>query len=202
MRDRLLRYEVASLCELPDCMSNNSRKLHLTYDEVLSDSLCGSVIRVVHDDFGCLFAYTLHASGTDLSVSCSGTLHELTVQEISKELEKYGFIVTFSDRVSLDDMQFKLLCTANELNMNKIRIMYVDRKDLASCARLVAFDAQNLSSWLSNLKTCSFDEFCKALESGYAVNLTRAEGGLTPPHNWAFLEGKVLNIEDVLKFSR
>lgn len=201
-KDKLLRYRIASWEEVSHCLSNTSRKLHLTYDHILTKGLTGGIIRVEHDDFGCLFAYLVNSSGNFLTVDSSGVLFELDVNSIEQELYKYGFIITFDKTVVIDNDQFKLLCTADELNMDKIRIMYVTQKDNTHRAYLVVFNVENLSTWLNNTKICSIPEFTKALQKGYAVNLTQAQGGLHAPHNWTFLDDAVLNIEDVLKYAR
>lgn len=202
-QDKLLRYEIDSWDELPGCLSNSSKHLHLTYDDVIDKPLTGGVVRVEHDRYGCLFAYVVNASGTLLTAKQDGIMYELTPYQILSELRKYGFIIKFSKAVVLDDDQFNLLVTANELHMDKIRIMYVSYRNKfgaveESKAYLVCFNIEHLPTWLNNSKVCNEAEFSKAVSNGYAVNLTHAKGGLTSPHNWSFLIDKILNIDDLL----
>ena len=211
MQDKLLRYEIDSWDEVPGCLSNNSKHLHLTYDAVLDKRLTGGIVRVEHDRYGCLFSYLVNGSGPLLSVQEDGTLFELTAEQVLKELEKYGFLVSFAEKYVLDDDQFSLLSTIHDLGVAKVRIMYVneEKKYLNTYkdsnvlkAYLVAFNAGGLPRWLSNTYTCNEDEFSDALRTGKAFNATNLKGGLQPPHNWSFLADSVLNVTDLLESSR
>lgn len=201
-----LRYEIDSWDEITGCQSNNSPKLHLTYDVALGRSLSGQIIRVEHDDYGCLFSYVVEASGVDVSCAPNGTVFQLATDELLMELEKYGFIVKFSKCLQLSDAQYQLLMSSQLLGMSKIRIMYVDMTekrnrfddDYERKPYLVMFKTDKLPMWLSNGKVCSKQEFEDALAKGYAVNLTECEGGLHG-NDWSFLTDKVLNVSDILK---
>lgn len=201
-----LRYEIDSWDEITECQSNNSPKLHLTYDVALGRSLSGQIIRVEHDDYGCLFSYVVEASGVDVSCAPNGTVFQLATDELLMELEKYGFIVKFSKCLQLSDAQYQLLMSSQLLGMSKIRIMYVDMTekrnrfddDYERKPYLVMFKMDKLPMWLSNGKVCSKQEFEDALAKGYAVNLTECEGGLHG-NDWSFLTDKVLNVSDILK---
>ena len=196
-----LRYEIDSWDQITGCQSNNSSKLHLTYDVALGRSLSGQIIRVEHDDYGCLFSYVVEASGVDVSCAPNGTVFELTTDELLMELEKYGFIVKFSKCLQISDAQYQLLMSSQLLGMSKIRIMYVNMTekrnrfddDYERKPYLVMFKTDKLSMWLSNGKVCSKQEFEDALAKGYAVNLTECEGGLHG-NDWSFLTDKVLNV--------
>ena len=201
-----LRYEIDSWDQITGCQSNNSPKLHLTYDVALGRSLSGQIIRVEHDDYGCLFSYVVEASGVDVSCSSNGTVFQLTTDELLMELEKYGFIVQFSTCLQISDAQYQLLMSSQLLGMSKIRIMYVDMAkkhnrfddNYERKPYLAMFKTDKLPMWLSNGKVCSKQEFEDALAKGYAVNLTECEGGLHG-NDWSFLTDKVLNVSDILK---
>ena len=201
-----LRYEIDSWDQITECQSNNSPKLHLTYDVALGRSLSGQIIRVEHDDYGCLFSYVVEASGVDVSCAPNGTVFQLTTDELLMELEKYGFIVKFSKCLQISNAQYQLLMSSQLLGMSKIRIMYVDMTtkrnrfddDYERKPYLVMFKTDKLPMWLSNGKVCSKQEFEDALAKGYAVNLTECEGGLHG-NDWSFLTDKVLNVTDILK---
>ena len=201
-----LRYEIDSWDQITGCQSNNSPKLHLTYDVALGRSLSGQIIRVEHDDYGCLFSYVVEASGIDVSCASNGTVFQLTTDELLMELQKYGFIVKFSKCLQISDAQYQLLMSSQLLGMSKIRIMYVDMTekrnrfddDYERKPYLVMFKTDKLPMWLSNGKVCSKQEFEDALAKGYAVNLTECEGGLHG-NDWSFLTDKVLNVSDILK---
>lgn len=201
-----LRYEIDSWDQITGCQSNNSPKLHLTYDVALGRSLSGQIIRVEHDDYGCLFSYVVEASGVDVSCSSNGAVFQLTTDELLMELEKYGFIVKFSTCLQISDAQYQLLMSSQLLGMSKIRIMYVDMTEKRNRfddnyerkPYLVMFKTDKLPMWLSNGKVCSKQEFEDALAKGHAVNLSECEGGLHG-NDWSFLTDKVLNVCDILK---
>lgn len=203
----LLRYEISDWSEACECLSNSSRKLHITYDSVLG-KLTGGIVRVEHEDYGCLFAYLVQGSGSMLQPGPNGVLFELSNEEILMELEKYGFNIQLSTNVDVDDAQYQLVSSACALGMDKIRIMYVDNEKsplgdkYERSAYIVAFKADKLSSWLSTSKACSRREFSKALIEGSAVNLSQVDGGLNQGHNWSWLFDKVLTAESVLKHAR
>lgn len=207
--DKLLRYEVDSWDQVVDCLSNNSKHLHLTCDEVMDSSVTGTVIRVEHDKYGCLFSYLVEGSGSLLTPQPDGLMFELTTDQVLDELYKYGFVIKFSHKVLLDDDQFNLLVSAQGLGLDKLRIMYVSNsrntfeegRSYVRSGYLVAFKIEKLPRWVNNTKVCTRDEFDKALLEGSAVNLSESAGGLRG-HNWSFLKDKVLSIEDILNNSR
>lgn len=208
MIDKKLRYEIDSWDQVPQCTSNLSKHLHLTYDIVLDRSLTGSIIRVEHDKYGCLFAYMVESSGNLLDPMSDGMMFELRTEDILLELAKYGFIISFNkDLPVLNNNQYELLCTVNGLGFDRIRVMYVDSlssnrtTEKERTARLVVFRIESLPDWLNFHKVCTSKEFDKALESGGAINLTQAKGGLKG-NNWSFLIDNVLSISDLLDSAR
>lgn len=209
--DKLLRYEIDSWDQVSGCLSNNSKSLKLTCTEIFDQSLTGTVIRVEHERYGCLFAYLVSGSGSILEYMPSGVLHELSTEDVLMELEKFGFIIKLSKKLEVNDDQYSLLITAKQLGMDKIRIMYVDTPPRARydayqftytrTAYLVCFKSSDLSSWLDNQKVCTAFEFSKAVQTGKSINLTEAQGGLKG-NNWSFLFDKVLNLDDILSVAR
>lgn len=203
MQDNRLYYEIDSWGQATQCLSNSSKRLHITHDVVMDKGFAADVIRVEHDYYGCLFAYCVNASG-DLLCEDDGMLFELSPDQLLSELRKYGFLIQFSSRITLDSSQYKLLLTSSALGMDKLRIMYVTCDSVRSnktpelAPYLVLFNVKGLSTWLSNVKTCSKAEFNDAVASGKAINITEADGGLHG-HNWSFLKDKVLDVDDLVK---
>ena len=208
MRDKNLYYEIDSWNQACDCMSNASDKLHITYDIVLDRGINGGIIRIEHDDYGCLFSYLVNGSGNLLIPDCNDVVFELTNDEILMELHKYGFNIKFSKRIDINDSQYQLLSSAQLFGMDKIRLMYVDsswvKQDnhFERKARLVIFNPSHLLNWLDNQKVCTRDEFANAIDNGYAINVTHAVGGLTPGNDWSFLYEHIFNVSDLLKHCR
>lgn len=204
MKDKLLRYEIDSWDEIVECKSNTSKDLYLTYDEVLDTQLTGSIVRVNHKRFGCLFAYLVQGSGPLLTEQPNSVMFELTCDKILSELRKYGFLVQFSKPFVINDDQFNLLVTADGLGMDKIRILdvakYAGSEEHTSY--LVAFNIVSAPDLLDNVKTCNEKEFSFYLTKAGVVNLSNSVGGLYAPNNWSFLHDSVLSIKDVLKAAR
>lgn len=203
-RNHPLRYEIDSWSELPKCQSNSSPLLHLTCTSVLDKSLSGTLIRVEHDRFGCLFSYLVDGSGPLLMEQVDGVYHEFTPEDILYELGKYGFDIRFSRSYNISVEQMSALVEMRRLNMDKIRFMYVDNgprpgvtPDRVYRGYLVSFNIEHLPRWLDNNYVCSKKEFTDALVEGYAVNVTAL--GQVHKYNWSFLRGKVLSIEDIIK---
>ena len=205
-KDRDLYYEIDEWPQICDCISNVSEKLHVTYDVLLGRKISGGIVRVEHDDYGTLFAYLVDGSGDLLEPDSNGVVFELTTDEVLLELHKYGFNVRFSERIRFNRDQYQLLTSASLFGMDKIRLMFVDNgvfdlsKGYDRKARLVLFDASNLSSWLDNQKTCTEKEFVDAIESGYAINVTKATGGIKPGNNWSFLYEHIYNVCDLIRY--
>lgn len=198
-----LRYKLSSWRQLPKCMSNNSRELHISVtDFIQTDLLEGIRIQVNHDKFGVLFACVVNAGGRLISCAKCNQIYEFTPTQILSELEKYGFIIEYNPEANLSGNQIQYLMTLDQLGFDKIRIMNVYEVDSVTGAsvystNVVAFNASFNPNWLNNGYACDRKEFTEALNNGSAANLTNISE--TKKYSWSWLSGFVANINDVIK---
>lgn len=204
MNKQPLRYEIDDWSQIVQCQSNCSTYLHLTCSQIMDKTLSGTIIRVEHEKFGCLFAYMVSGSGTLLNEQVDGMYHEWDPEDVLLELEKYGFYIRFARPYNIDGPQLDNLIDVQKLGMDKIRYMFItfNGKDLfdrpthaPGTQQIVAFDINSHPEWLANTYVCSKKEFSAALMNGTAVNLTN----ILNRYDWSFLQGKVLNIPDILE---
>ena len=189
-----LRYRIDSWDSLTKCLSNTSRDLWIDVNKAISnDKFCGTVISVKHLEFGTLFACVVDGQGELLD----NEVPMLAAKEILNQLALFGFYVEFSGVAALSTKQLKLLKSAYDLGMNKIRVMSVYGSDVESAKTyIVAFDDAKNGDWLNNMYSPSRDEFSKALLDGVAANISAASK--KDNMNWSWLEGSVMNIYDIL----
>lgn len=189
-----LRYRIDSWDSLTKCLSNTSRDLWIDVNKAISnDKFCGTVISVKHPEFGTLFACVVDGQGELLD----NRVPMLAAKEILNQLALFGFYVEFSGVVALSTKQLKLLKSAYDLGMNKIRVMSVYGSDVESAKTyIVAFDDAKNGDWLNNMYSPSRAEFSKALLDGVAANISAASK--KDNMNWSWLEGSVMNIYDIL----
>ena len=189
-----LRYRIDSWDSLTQCLSNTSRDLWIDVNKAISnDKFCGTVISVKHPEFGTLFACVVDGQGELLD----NEVPMLAAKEILNQLALFGFYVEFSGVVALSTKQLKLLKSAYDLGMNKIRVMSVYGSDVESAKTyIVAFDDAKNGDWLNNMYSPSRAEFSKALLDGVAANISAASK--KDNMNWSWLEGSVMNIYDIL----
>lgn len=196
-----LRYNISSWDQLPGCMSNNSRDLHIHVSKIFHDTrLEGTVIKVNHDDFGTLFACLVDASGPLLSEHAMSGVSELSTSSILSELSKFGFYVTYQPQVHLHGHQVQYLMTLRQLGFEKIRILNVHmyQKDgkIKDEAVVVAFKIEKNGDWLNNGYSPYEAEFLAALKHGTAVNISAISKDKGFKWDWLTY---VANIDDIIK---
>ena len=197
-----LRYNISNWDQLSKCRSNNSADLYITVDHVFNDNrLNGTIIRVTHSDFGVLFVCTVNSSGTILTPDPeSGIIPEFTTDQILKELNKFGFDVTFNLEAGLSGDQLEYLMTLDALDFDKIRTLDVYTYDGIGNREftqyIVAFDIEKCPKWIDQNYSVSEKDFLSALNDGGAMNLTYVSQ--TKHFNWSWLD-YVANIEDIIE---
>lgn len=196
-----LRYNISNWDQLSKCRSNNSADLYITVDHVFNDNrLNGTIIRVTHSDFGVLFVCTVNSSGTILTPDPeSGIISEFTTDQILKELNKFGFDVTFNLEAGLSGDQINYLMTLDALGFDKIRTLDVYTYDGIGNREfnqyIVAFNIEKCSKWIDQNYSESEKDFLSALNGGGAMNLTYVSQ--TKQFDWSWLD-YVANIEDII----
>lgn len=206
-----LRYEISDWRQLDDCLSNNSKKLHLK-TTVFFQQRClnGLRIRVEHEEFGDLFACVVKAKGDIVSEVGSSNIgdgviqdfvHEFTPAEILSELEKYGFYITFKQPEHLSGKLLDLLMTINRLGYDKLRIMNVWDSSTGIKQfkwKVTCFNSEKLVDWINPAYSCSIKEYTDAVNDGHAFNVTAILERDKKHYDWTWLWNVVVNIYDVL----
>ena len=202
--NKVLRYKISSWTQLSECKSNNNRDLKISVSEIKNNQLLiGLKISVIHPKFGALFTEILGAKGNLITYlnedEGSNLSYELTPEQIISELYKFGFIVYYEPRKYLPDSMLTYLRTLQNLNFDKLRILYVCFKDnfdnLDSKPQVVGFQSGKNPRWLDNTHVASIAEFKDSLAKGYAVNITEFCNTLN--FDWGWLDF-VANIQDIL----
>lgn len=197
-----LRYNISNWEQLSKCRSNNSADLYITVDRVFNDvRLNGTIIRVTHSDFGVLFVCTVDSKGTLLTPDPnSGIIQEFTTEQILKELNKFGFIITFNLEEGLSGEQLDYLMTVDGLGFDKIRNLDVYETDTLGNKKfsryVVAFNVEKCPDWINQSYSESKLKFLAALNDGGAMNLTYVSQ--TKQFDWTWLD-YVANIDDIIE---
>lgn len=204
MAKQPLKYNISSWNQLPDCKSNNSKYLYLATTHFFGDErLTGTLISVLHEDFGTLFSCLIDSGGTMLNTESKNKYHEFTTTEILAELYKYGFDITYSPREHLDGDQLAYLTTLSQLGFEKIRMANIHSYDQTGTTQynptIVAFNIEQNPYWINNGYSPSEFEFLQALNNGSAINVSALS--FTKQFRWDWLD-YVASIDDILEDNR
>lgn len=199
MKKTPLRYNISSWDQLVGCMSNYSNSLTIKVKKMMNnDKISGTIIEVFHVQFGPLFCYLVDGQGTVLA-SDDPLDYELTTAQILKELERFGFIITFNPRENLPEDQIEYLKAVQKLGFDKIRILDVytytsDGSKLLN-PHVVIFNVQSNPGWMDNTYSASLDEYTYAITQGTAFNLS----GMSEAKrfHWDWLD-YVASIQDIV----
>ena len=194
-----LRYSITDWHQLKGIQSNNSRLLHIAVaDLIQANILTGLRIQVKHEQYGPLFTCVLNAQGSIVSEVNNNVVVEPTTDEILAELNKWGFIVEFDQKLNLPQGQVDFLTELKALGYDKLRILPVytmryGKKEYKPY--IVVFNVTNNADWLINTYAASEQEFLKALKEGSAVNISATSKANI--WSWGWLDF-VANIDDIL----
>ena len=200
MSDTPLRYKISDWHQLPECKSNNSRSLQLhVADLIQDDRISGLRITLTHESFGVLFAYVLNLSGRIVTIPESEVVPQLTPAEILRELEKFGYLISYEPSKNLKESQLAFLKALLGLHYDKIRILNVYTIE-GGVRRftwyVVAFNVSKNPYWLNNDYSPSYAEFTKSVLEGSAYNVSALPE--CSRYDWSWLKGWVGSIEDIL----
>lgn len=199
MKKMPLRYNISSWEQLIGCMSNYSNFLHIHVRKIVNDRrLSGTVIEIHHDEFGPVFCYTVDGSGP-LLASSDPLIYEMSTESILRELERFGFMITFDPVENLPEAQLEYLATVGQLGFDKIRILnvytYASDGTKLTNPHVVVFNVQPNPGWLDNTYSASLDEYTHAVTQGTAVDLSTMSEAKR--FRWDWLE-HVASIQDIL----
>ena len=183
-----------------DVKSNNSPRLSISVtDFIQNKEIAGLRICVEHEKFGPMFTCVLKAHGSIVTCPGNSYYHEFTVDDILRELYKYGFYITYDPKPALTGNQLEYLMTLDKLGFDKIRLMDVVTYygPVGTVDKyVVAFNAKEHPQWIENTYTADSSGFTNAVMSGSACNLTAISK--TKNYNWDWLT-YVANIQDIIK---
>lgn len=199
-----LRYNISNWLQLSECRSNNSVDLYITVKQVIDDGshrLEGTIILVNHAQYGTLFACLINSKGSLLTPDPeSGIIREFSTDDILKELNKFGFDVTFEINQHLSGEQISYLITLSGLSYDKIRRLLVfDYDDLGNkvfAEYIVAFNVEHCPDWIDMNYSCKRTEFLGKLNAGVAANLTFMSQ--TKLFDWTWLT-YVADIDEIIE---
>lgn len=195
-----LRYNISSWDQLVECMSNYSSSLHLEVKHILQDSrVTGTVIEVIHEELGVLFGYLVNGTGP-LLASDDPLEYELSCADVLKQLERFGYLITFDCQKNISSNQVEFLRTLDGLGFDKIRLMdvytYSNTGVKVYTPHVVVFNIRNNPGWLDNTYSASNEEFLDSLSKGYAVDVSGISQ--SSKYHWDWLDF-VGSIKDILK---
>ena len=195
-----LRYVISSWEQLVECLSNTSNSLHIKVSKCIGNELLkGTLISVVDDVFGTLFTYLVDGSGSYLSDN-DDTEYQLTVSSILKELERYGFLVTYNKYEHLSDDQVKYLNVLKGLGYDHIRVFSLSSRDYvtrqqANQPAVVAFSYKHNPEWMDISFSCSNTAFVSEVVKGHCVRVDDSFN-----YDWSWLD-YVASIDKLLEYN-
>lgn len=195
-----LRYKICRWPQAAKCLSNNSRKLKINVTEVLDGkTLEGLLLTVTHHDYGVLFATMISGSGEIISNKDPRgiALPWMTTKEILTQLGKFGFDITYAERLSLDNETVDLLMKLRKLNYDKItKIVVNESRDgkFIHHTYPVAIQSRYNQDLLTFSVLITQRKFHERASAGYLLNLLNFDNGTL---KWDWIDA-VYNIDDVL----
>ncbi len=198
MQKPLLRYKITDWSQIKECKSNNSRDLSIRYSEfVNSKRLKGKRIEVIDKQCGVLFACLLNAEGELLTDKQNELPEELSVMEILKQLERFGFLIEAGKETVISEEQLEYLKTVDGLGFDKIRLLGIRLADGNVETKAVVFKTSDCPEWLNNLYVSYEKEFILSLANGSAISISDIANNKN--FRWDWLMNSVLNIKDIFE---
>lgn len=196
-----LRYEITDWFQLSKCLSNNSSKYSIRVSKLLGDKISGTLIEVKHALYGTLFATVVNSGGKLISdVDDSGNvIHELSTEDILKQLARFGFYITYEQEACLPGSQLLVLMSIKTLGytfISKICAKQIKQGQELITPYVVAFNSDSHPEWLKFGYICNLDDYQKALSDGTALYVDTAYNS-TLGFNWDWLS-YVASIDQIL----
>ena len=191
-----LRYRISNWSQAVKCLSNNSKELHISLANYMHNSdFEGRILSVVHTKFGTMFATVVDGQGRILSVTDEhgDELPLLTTAEVLKQLEKFGFDISYEEEPHLSGEQLTFLMKLRDLGFDAITKVKVQHpKTSRYCT--IAYDSSQTLEYLSFNSAVSKAQFDKSLEDGAIVNIAKMDTTL----EWDWLT-YTCQIDDLLE---
>ena len=164
-----LRYSISSWRQLVDVKSNNSPRLSISVTDFIQNrEIAGLRICVEHENFGPMFTCILKAHGSIVTCPGNSYYHEFTVDDILKELYKYGFYIKYDPKNALTGNQLEYLMTLDKLGFDKIRLMnvitYTGSVSTVN-TYVVAFNVKEHPQWIDSFPAQSSSDYPHSLST-------------------------------------
>lgn len=179
MSQQLLRYEISNWDQITNCLSNNSKALSLSLSKVIDgNAMRGLVVKVNHANYGTLFAAMIKGSGQLLTDKDEEgqILPFLTTDEILKQIEKFGFIISYVERAHLNNETLVFLNNVKQLGFDKItRVQVETRTEYGAkiwVPRILVIKSQYNTDLLKFDCNLSLKDFCDKLANNWIMNVT------------------------------
>lgn len=128
-----LRYKICRWPQAVNCLSNNSRNLYISVNELVQNEvLTGVLIKVEHTELGTLFAAMVRGEGQIVTKDDEEGNHIpwMTTSQILQQLAKFGFYIIYNQISSLDDDILDELMQVRDLGFDKLnQIVVQSRKE-------------------------------------------------------------------------
>lgn len=190
-----LRYNISSWSQATKCLSNNSKDLHISIADYLHNvDFEGQIISVVHTKYGTMFATITNGRGYLISETDKdgNQLPFLTTEETLKQLEKFGFDISYAEEPNLSGEQLTFLTNLYDLGYDAITRVRVKYPKITRNI-YIAYSSAKGVEYLSFNTLVSKAEFDASLESGAIVNIAKMDTSL----EWDWLT-YTCQIEDLL----
>ncbi len=196
-----LRYKICRWPQAVKCLSNNSRKLKITVTELFnSNSIKGLLIKVRHINYGTLFAAMIEGQGdlvTDTTKE-GDIIPWMSTNEILVQLKKFGFDITYVEKLSLDTPTLEFLMKLKSLGYDKITRMVVMFRELdgtlsAKTLPLAIKSEHNVDKLTFGCQITA-KKFYQRCADGYIYNMQDKD---EMKLKWRWIDA-IYNIDDIL----
>lgn len=180
-----LRYSISSWSQATRCLSNNSKDLHISVANYLHNvDFEGQIISVVHVKYGTMFAAVTNGRGYLISETDEdgNQLPLLTTEEVLKQLEKFGFDISYEEEPNLSGEQLTFLTNLYDLGYDAITRVRIKYPKITRAAYIAYCSAKGVE-YLSFDTQVSKADFDKSLEEGAITNIAKMD----PTLEWDWL---------------
>lgn len=190
-----LRYSISNWSQATKCLSNNSKELRISVANYIHNTdFEGQIISVVHTRYGTMFATITNGRGYLVSTTDEEG-HELpflTTEAVLKQLEKFGFDISYEEEPNLSGEQLTFLTNLYDLGydaITRVRVQYAK----VSRNVVIAYNSAKGVDYLKFNTIVPKAKFDESLESGAIVNVAK----MNPDLEWDWLT-YTCQIEDLL----
>ena len=195
-----LRYKICRWPQAVKCLSNNSRKLRIHYSSFMDHELFkGSLIQVTHSDYGVMFTAVIDGEGEIVSKDDNRglPLPWMTTKEILTQLAKFGFDITYVEKLSLNKETLAYLMKLRNIGYDKITKLYIRQQidgKVMHRPYFLALQTEHNLDVLTYGMMITEKKFNERLAAGYMFNLANADDDRI---DWDWIDA-LYNIDDVL----